>query len=94
MSRSFKNIVSGTNYIRTTCCVVNHCAKSKWRSGTQRWKRRKNKRLIKQFVLTGDEQYLDKLVDKINRTKQGDPWAGPHDGFYFCNFKDYYGYMK
>lgn len=94
MSRSFKNPVPNTNFIRSPVCCCNHGILKKWKVDTQRWKRRLNKKLIHSFLLSEDEKYLNLLIDKLNKTTKGNAWTGPHDGYYDRTFEDYYGYMK
>lgn len=94
MSRSFKKPVSGTTSIRRPICCCNHKAMSKWKSDTQRWKRRLNRNYVKIYLMTGNEKYLDFLIDKLSQTSKGDAWNGPHDEKWLCDFSDYEGYMK
>jgi hypothetical protein len=94
MSHSFKNNIPGTCWIKTPVCVVHHCALSIWKKDNQRWKRRFNRKLIHLFLTTKDEKYLNKLINKLNKSTRSDVWNGPHDGYWDNEFVDYQGYMK
>lgn len=94
MSRSFKKPVSNARFIWHSICCINHGAMPKWRAAGHRWHRRYNKRLLRLYEKTFDENYLDKEIVYLKKHYYGDIWMSPSDGSHKWYFKDYFGYMK
>lgn len=94
MSRSFKKPVSNTRFILHSICCINHGAMPKWRAAGHRWQRRHNKRFLRLYEKTYDENYLDKEIVNLKKHYYGDIWMSPCDGHHKWYFKDYFGYIK
>lgn len=86
MSRSRKRRIPGTNTVRDTCGGVKAPGMKKWKSMCRKHLRRNSRQKLKDKFEEDDLILPENMVTDISR---GDPWVGPHDGYYHKDVESY-----